>query len=78
MELAKRYEPGELEPRWQKFWEENKIFKFDGKSDKTIYSIDTPPPYASSGHLHVGHALHYTQFELIAQYLHLIWRAYKT
>ncbi|MBW3014560.1 valine--tRNA ligase [Candidatus Woesearchaeota archaeon] len=68
MELAKRYEPRELEPRWQKFWEDNKIFKFNPKSEKPIYSIDTPPPYASSGHLHVGHALHYTQFELIARY----------
>ncbi|GAF67306.1 unnamed protein product, partial [marine sediment metagenome] len=37
-------------------------------SKKPIYSIDVPPPYASSGHLHVGHALHYTQFEVIARY----------
>ncbi len=27
-----------------------------------------PPPYASAGHLHVGHALHYTQFEIIARF----------
>ncbi len=68
MELPKRYNAKEIEKKWRTFWEKNKIFKFDPKSKKPIYSIDTPPPYASSGHLHIGHALHYTQFELIARY----------
>lgn len=71
MKLDKRYDPGEIEPRWQRFWEENKIYKFNPGSAKPVFSIDTPPPYASSGHLHVGHALHYTQFELIARYKRL-------
>ncbi len=66
--MNKRYDSKEAELKWQKFWEKNKIFKFDTKSKKPIYSIDTPPPYASAGHLHVGHALHYTQFEFIARY----------
>ncbi len=68
MELDKRYNAKELEKRWRVFWEKEKIYKFDPKSKKKVYSIDTPPPYASSGHLHIGHALHYTQFELIARY----------
>lgn len=71
MKLDKKYDPGEIEPRWQRFWEENKIYKFNPGSAKPVFSIDTPPPYASSGHLHVGHALHYTQFELIARYKRL-------
>ena len=57
----------EIENRWRKFWEEKKIYKFDPKSKKEAYSIDTPPPYASAGHLHVGHALSYTQFEIVAR-----------
>lgn len=56
-----------IEKKWQDFWEKEQIYKFNEKSKKEIFSIDVPPPYASSGHLHVGHALHYTQFEIIAR-----------
>ena len=56
-----------MEEKWKKFWEKEKIYTFNPKSKKQIYSVDTPPPYASSGHLHVGHALHYTQFEIMAR-----------
>ena len=68
MELDKNYDAKTVEAKWQKYWDEQKLFKFDYNSKKPVYSIDTPPPYASSGHLHVGHALHYTQFELMARY----------
>ena len=61
------YEPSAEEPKILKFWEKEKIYKFDPKKKGKIYSIDTPPPYASAGHLHVGHALSYTQFEIIAR-----------
>jgi len=56
-----------IEKKWQHYWEKEKIYKFNPKSKKKIFSIDTPPVYASSGHLHIGHALHYTQFEIIAR-----------
>ncbi len=65
--MDKNYDSKKLE-KWQNFWEKNKIYNFDFKSKKKIFSIDVPPPYASAGHLHVGHALHYTQFEIIARY----------
>jgi valyl-tRNA synthetase len=62
----------DIESKWRKYWEDQKIYKFNPNSKKPIYSIDTPPPYASSGHLHVGHALHYTQFEIIARVKRLL------
>ncbi len=68
MELPKEYNAQEAEQKWQKYWQENNIYRFDPKSKKPVYSIDVPPPYASAGHLHIGHALHYTQFEIIARY----------
>ncbi|RME55021.1 valine--tRNA ligase [Candidatus Woesearchaeota archaeon] len=68
MELPKKYNPQETEAKWQKYWLENNIFKYDENSDKEVYSIDTPPPYASADHLHVGHGMHYTQFEFVARY----------
>lgn len=67
MELAKNYDPKEAEPRMQKFWSEHHIYKFDPKSTKPIYSIDTPPPTVS-GKMHLGHAFSYTQGDIIARY----------
>lgn len=69
-EFTKKPNFDEIEKKWQKYWQEKQIYKFDEKSKKQIYSIDTPPVYASASHLHVGHALHYTQFEFIARF----WR----
>lgn len=66
------YDPKKVEAKWRKYWEKANIYKFNPNSKKKVYSIDTPPPYASAGHLHVGHALHYTQFEIIARVMRLL------
>lgn len=68
MEPPQNYDPKLAEPKWQNYWQENKIFKYAPKSKKPIYSIDTPPPYASADHLHVGHGMHYSQFEFVARF----------
>jgi len=56
-----------IEEKWRNFWDKEKIYAFNKKKKGKVFSIDTPPPYASAGHLHVGHALSYTQFEIIAR-----------
>src|SRR3974390_705230 len=33
-----------------------------------VFSVDTPPPYVSAAHLHVGHAMSYTQPDFIVRY----------
>lgn len=66
--IPQNYDPKISEPKWQKFWQEHKIFQYQEKSKKPVYSIDTPPPYASADHLHVGHGMHYSQFEFVARY----------
>ncbi|HLC62768.1 MAG TPA: valine--tRNA ligase [Candidatus Nanoarchaeia archaeon] len=66
MELG-NYDSKEAEPRIQKFWEQKSIFKFDEKSKKKLFSIDTPPPTVS-GKMHMGHAFSYTQQDFIARY----------
>ncbi|MBD3262813.1 valine--tRNA ligase [Candidatus Woesearchaeota archaeon] len=60
----------EIESRWQKWWLDKKIFKFDPKSKKSIFANDTPPP-TISGRLHIGHALNYTLFDFVARYKRL-------
>jgi len=67
MELPKRYDPKEAEPRWQKYWEKEKIFRFDPKNKAKIFSIDTPPPTVS-GKMHLGHSFSYSQEDFIARY----------
>ncbi len=70
MEVPKeqdRYNPQSAEPKWQKFWEEEQIYRFDPKSKREVYSIDTPPPTVS-GHMHMGHALGYTQCDFIVRF----------
>ncbi len=69
MNQSKRYEPGEVEPRIQKFWEDNELFKFDRCSNKPVFSIDTPPP-TISGLIHMGHTMSYNQAEFVARF----WR----
>ena len=66
--MQKRYDPKEVEPRIIRLWEDQKIFAFDRKSKKPVFSIDTPPPYASADHLHAGHAMHFSQFEFVARF----------
>lgn len=64
--LEKKYDHN-IEKKWQNFWEENNIYKFEESSSKRIYTIDSPPPTVS-GSLHIGHVFSYTQSEIIARY----------
>jgi len=57
----------EIEEKIKKLWEKEKIYKFNSKNPKTIYSIDTPPPYIS-GKMHIGHAFSYSQQDFIARF----------
>jgi valyl-tRNA synthetase len=68
MNFPERYHPHEVEPRLRKFWEEQKIYQYDPSSFIPCFSVDTPPPYVSSEHLHVGHAMSYSQAEFIVRY----------
>ena len=51
-------------------WKEEGVYRFNKDSDKPIFSIDTPPPYAS-GSWHVGAAAHYAQIDMIARYFRM-------
>jgi valyl-tRNA synthetase len=57
----------EIEEKWKKFWETEKIYKFDFKGKKKIYSIDTPPPTVS-GKMHIGSAGSYSQQDFIIRF----------
>jgi valyl-tRNA synthetase len=65
--METRYNPKEVEPRIQKFWSDNKLFKFDRNSSKPSFCIDTPPPF-TSGSPHMGNFLYWTWIDVIARY----------
>ncbi len=68
MELPKKYNPKESEPKWQKFWDDKKIFAFDANDTKRkIFSIDTPPA-TISGKMHMGHVFGNSQQDFIARF----------
>jgi len=61
------YDQKSLEAKWQKQWQDEKLYHFNFNSEKKPYSIDVPPRYAS-GPLHAGHAVHYTHIDFAARY----------
>lgn len=65
--LEKKYDYKTSEKKWQEYWQEKGTYKFDEKSNKPVFSIDTPPPTVS-GKIHIGHIFSYSQAEFIARY----------
>jgi valyl-tRNA synthetase len=66
--LDKAYDPATHEAACLALWETEGTYKFDPASSNPLYTIDTPPPYVSAAHLHVGHAMSYTQAEFLIRY----------
>lgn len=65
----RRYNPSEIEPRWQKKWLESGIYAvvdFDTKRPKFV--MLTEFPYPSGDGLHLGHVREYTLGDVIARY----------
>jgi valyl-tRNA synthetase len=57
-----------LEAKWDAWWQERGIYRFDRtRTRDEIYSIDTPPP-TISGLLHLGTAFGYIQVDTIARF----------
>lgn len=55
-----RYNPKEIEPKWQKNWAETKIYEAEKNSDKPKKFILEFFPYPSGAAMHVGHVRNYS------------------
>jgi len=62
------YDPHQIEPKWQKYWEEQKTFRVSEDSTKPKYYVLDMFPYPSAAGLHVGHPEGYTATDIVARY----------
>ena len=64
----KRYPFSEVEPRWQRFWEERRLFHASEEAGKPKFYCLDMFPYPSGDGLHVGHAEGYAATDILSRY----------
>lgn len=62
------YDHRAIEAMCLELWQRTGIYAFDPEGRGDIFAVDTPPPYVSAAHLHVGHAMSYTQAEFVVRW----------
>jgi valyl-tRNA synthetase len=74
-EIAKAYEPQQIEPRWAEYWVKEELFKADPNAAGPVFSIVIPPPNVT-GSLHIGHMLEHTEIDILTRWHRM--RGYNT
>src|ERR1700730_5027508 len=66
-EIAKTYEPKQIEPRWAEYWVKEELFRADPSKPGPVFSIVIPPPNVT-GSLHIGHMLDHTEIDILTRW----------
>ena len=65
--LPQKYDAAKAEHELARKWADASAFKFDAKSEKPFYVIDTPPPFPT-GEFHMGHVINWCYMDFAARY----------
>lgn len=65
----KRYNPKDIESKWQKIWDEQQTYKADPTSSKPKYIAMSMFNYPSGAGIHIGHAMNYTISDVMARFM---------
>jgi leucyl-tRNA synthetase len=68
IEMKKKVDFAAIESKWQKKWEEAKIFEVKEDSNKKKYYILDMFPYPSAAGLHIGHAFVFSLGDIFARF----------
>jgi valyl-tRNA synthetase len=66
-EIAKTYEPREIEARWARAWLDEQLFRADPAAPGEPFCIVIPPPNVT-GSLHIGHMLDHTLIDALTRW----------
>lgn len=64
----KRYDPSEIEPRWQKIWADDARYKAPDASGKPKYYVSGMFPYPSGAGMHTGHFFEHSIVDAVARF----------
>lgn len=64
----KRYNPAEIEPKWQQIWADERRYEAQNDSDAHKFYVSGMFPYPSGAGMHVGHTLEHAIVDSLARF----------
>lgn len=64
----KRYNPSEIEPKWQQIWADDKRYQVVESPDKPKYYVTGMFPYPSGAGMHTGHFFEHSIVDAVARF----------